>query len=98
MNSSSFITPSIHPPGGTGQAGQLKILLQDRQSRLYLQKAHQWTSSRDEAMDFQHSAKASGFVLQSKIPNMDIILSFPDSKYDLRIPCSLPSWNAVQSG
>jgi hypothetical protein len=91
MHSTHRINQSFRPIGGAAQTRQLKILLQDRDSRLYLQAAQQWTSNREEALDFQNSARASGFVLQGRLPNIDIILSFPDSKYDVRIPCSLPS-------
>jgi hypothetical protein len=69
----------------------LKILLQDRKSRLYFRGTEQWTQHREEALNFQHSAKASGFVLQGRLPNMDIILGFTDARSDLRIPCSLPA-------
>lgn len=98
MHSVYQTNQSFHPRAGAVQTRQLKILLQDRDSRLYLQAVQQWTSNREEALDFQNSARASGFVLQERIPNIDIILSFADSKYDVRIPCSLPSHPPVRKG
>jgi len=77
--------------GGVTHQQVLRILLQDRQSRLYFRGSEEWTQNRDEALNFQHSAKASGFVLQARLPNMDIILGFTDAKSDVRIPCSLPA-------
>jgi hypothetical protein len=91
MHSVYQTNQSFRSHAGAVQTRKLKILLQDRDSRLYLQALQQWTSKREEALDFQNSARASGFVLQERIPNIDIILSFPDSQYDVRIPCSLPS-------
>ncbi|MDB6126066.1 MAG: hypothetical protein JWQ71_5059 [Pedosphaera sp.] len=68
----------------------LKILLQERKTGLYFQDFGKWTPNREEATDFQQSAKASGFILQTKLPNMDIILGLSDPNRDIRIPCSLP--------
>lgn len=82
---------SAQTHGGVGHQQALRILLQDRQSRLYFRGSEEWTQNREEALNFQHSAKASGFVLQGRLPNMDIILGFTDARNDVRIPCSLPA-------
>jgi hypothetical protein len=86
---SNLQTAQTH--GGAAPQLHLKIFVQDRKSRLYFRGSEQWTHNREEAMNFQHSAKASGFVLQARLPNIDIILGFADAKSDLRIPCSLPA-------
>jgi hypothetical protein len=89
MSVSNLSAQPSHTRGGDTNHLRLKVFLQDRKSRLYFQGLEKWTHNRDEALNFQHSAKASGVVMQTKLPNMDIIMSLSESKYDLRIPCSL---------
>jgi hypothetical protein len=67
----------------------LKIFLQERNTGFYFKDFGKWTPNREEALDFEQSAKASGFILQTKLPNMDIVLGLSDPKRDIRIPCSL---------
>jgi hypothetical protein len=65
-----------------------KIVLQNRDSLLYLKSESQWTSLLEEARQFEHIADASAFARKTKLPVLDIVMSFGDPKYDVRLSAS----------
>jgi hypothetical protein len=67
----------------------MRIILQDRESLLYLKTADEWTTDIDLATDFQQLVQAIEFVRTSKLPNLDAIMWFGDPKYDVRVLASL---------
>ena len=66
----------------------LKVMLQDRESLKYFQDAGKWTGDPAQAADFVNFRKASEFASQSKLPNVDMIMTFGDPMLDVRIPAS----------
>jgi hypothetical protein len=64
------------------------IVLQNRESQLYLKKEGEWTALVADAAHFEHIADASAFVLRSKLPILDIVMTFGDPKYDVRLRAS----------
>jgi hypothetical protein len=63
----------------------MRVILQDRKSLLYLKGVDQWTSSIQEASDFQKIIKAFDFASESKLPSIDVLMCFGDPKYDVRL-------------
>jgi len=66
----------------------MRTLLRNRSTNLYLAAASGWTSSMDSALDFQEPGRASQFVHDAKLEQseLDVILSFNNSRYDVVLP------------
>jgi hypothetical protein len=64
------------------------IVLQSRESQLYLKKEGEWTSVVAEAAQFEHVADASAFARHAKLPILDIVMTFGDPRYDVRLRAS----------
>jgi hypothetical protein len=65
-----------------------KIVLQNRESLLYLQLDGKWTSDMEGAARFKHVTDASFFAREKKMEVLDIVMSFGDPRYDVRLPAS----------
>lgn len=65
-----------------------KIVLQNRLSLLYLKESGEWTPDLSEAVDFTHVMDASSFAHRSEPGNLDIVMTFGDPRYDVRLPAS----------
>ena len=68
-----------------------KIVLQNRESLLYFNKDGQWTPDIKQATSFEHVADASAFARKSKLALLDIVMSFGDPRYDVRLAASTPA-------
>jgi hypothetical protein len=66
----------------------VRIILQNRKSRLYFKAANEWTAHIQEASDFQRVVKAFDFVHKSKLPDIDAVMHFGDPAYDVRLRIS----------
>jgi hypothetical protein len=66
-------------------SGRSKIVLQNRDSLLYWKGEDQWTPHLDEAHQFAHIADANTFARKAKVAALDIVMSFGDPKYDVRL-------------
>lgn len=64
----------------------MRIVLQHKETGLYLQDAHTWTQNSSEALDFISSTKAIEFCDRHKIDSMQIVLKFDQEKYDIVMP------------
>ena len=64
------------------------IVLQNRESLLYLTEDGRWTDKISQATQFAHVADASAFALKSKVSLMDIVMTFGDPQYDVRLRAS----------
>ena len=73
---------------GTNPISGALIVLQNRESHLYLKEVGQWTSVVEDAAKFEHIADASAFARHSKLSILDIVMSFGDPKYDVRLRAS----------
>jgi len=67
-----------------------KIVLQNRESLLYFDQAGRWPSSVEEARQFDHVADANAFARESRLPLVDIVMSFGDPRYDVRLAATAP--------
>ena len=64
----------------------MKVLLQHKESGLYLKEHGVTTSNRTEAMDFLSSTQAIEFCTAHKITGMQIVLRFDEQHYDIVLP------------
>jgi hypothetical protein len=63
----------------------LRILLQDRISKLFLKNDNEWTSKIEDAREFQQVVDAADYVHAQNMANADVLMRFDDPKYDVRI-------------
>jgi hypothetical protein len=69
-------------------SGRSKIVLQNRDSLLYWKGDDQWTPHLGEAHQFAHIADANAFARKNNLPTLDIVMTFGDPKYDVRLRAS----------
>src|SRR5260370_42425658 len=61
----------------------LRVLLRNRETGLYFQTPDKWTTAPRCALDFESSARALKKVIELRLQNMDIVLSFGNPAYDV---------------
>jgi hypothetical protein len=89
-----FLSPrlqSAHSYGGGGLGqplGKSRIILQDKGSLLYFQGPDAWIHDINAATNFEQVLAALEFVRRAKLANLDIVMSFGDPKYDVRLTAS----------
>ena len=64
----------------------MKVLLQHKESGLYLKERGVTTDNRTEAMDFLSSTQAIEFCAAHKINGMQIVLRFDEQHFDIVLP------------
>ena len=64
----------------------MKVLLQHKESGLYLKDVGLTTPSSADAMDFLCSTQAIEFCSAHKIAGMQIVLRFDEQHYDIVLP------------
>jgi hypothetical protein len=70
-------------------AEPMKVLLQHKESGLYLKEAGITTGDRAEAMDFLSSTQAIEFCLAHRITKMQIVLRFDEQHFDIVLPMTV---------
>jgi hypothetical protein len=77
-------------PGGFFPSGVLskcmKILVQDRQTNAFLTGDKRWVRQLDYARTFSTSIEALRFCVDTKLTNMDVLVCYPGTKSNLRLP------------
>ncbi|MDB6110464.1 MAG: hypothetical protein JWR69_2214 [Pedosphaera sp.] len=82
---------SAHRCGGgwlNQPLGKSRIILQDKGSQLYFQGPNAWINDLSAATNFEQIIEALEFVRREKLANLDIIMSFGDPRYDIRLTAS----------
>jgi hypothetical protein len=64
----------------------MKVLLQHKESGLYLKEVGLTTPSAADAMDFLSSTQAIEFCAAHRIAGMQIVLRFDEQHYDIVLP------------
>ena len=64
----------------------MKVLLQHKESGLYIKEHGITTGDRTEAMDFLSSTQAIEFCATHKITGMQIVLRFDEQRFDIVLP------------
>lgn len=67
----------------------MKVLLQHKESGLYLKDAGVTTHDPAEAMDFLSSTQAINFCGAHKIIGMQIVLKFHEQHFDIVLPMAM---------
>jgi hypothetical protein len=80
----------------------MRILLQQRDSGLYLGAIDAWTAEPAEAMDFVSSTAALDFCAANKLASVQIVLKFEEEKHEIVLsavppPQAVPSRQASRS-
>jgi hypothetical protein len=65
-----------------------RTIIQDRQSRLYFKQPDAWTADIGEATNFERMTAAIEFARQTGRQTLDVLMTFGDPKYDVRISAS----------
>lgn len=68
----------------------MKVLLQHKESGLYLKEVGVNTPVRMEAMDFLSSTQAIEYCADHRIAGMQIVLRFDEQHFDIVLPMALP--------
>jgi hypothetical protein len=61
----------------------MRILLQQKETGLYLKDLESWSHNPAEATDFISSTKAMDFCAANKISGVQLVLKFEDQAYDI---------------
>jgi hypothetical protein len=64
----------------------MRVYLQSQETNLFYDKNGEWVADRDQAEVFS-SAMEAAMMSNKKQIKADVLLAFPDPKYDLRFPC-----------
>ncbi len=67
----------------------MRILLQQKESGLYLKDPESWTHNPSEAADFISSTKAMDFCAANKISGVQLVLKFEGQVYDIVMPLAV---------
>jgi hypothetical protein len=66
----------------------LRVILQHRKSLLYLKGLSEWTPNIREAREFKDIVHAIDFAQLARLTELDVLMHFGDSKYDIRLAAS----------
>ena len=64
----------------------MKVLLQNKKTRLFLEEGGSWTSKLEAAFGFINSGKAIDFAFEHQLADVHVLLWFKEQNYSLTIP------------
>jgi hypothetical protein len=64
----------------------MRILLQQKETGLYVKEVGDWTREPTAAMDFVSSTKAIDFCVVNKIAGVQLVLKFEEHLHDIVLP------------
>jgi hypothetical protein len=64
----------------------MKVVLRNEQNGLYFQSPTQWAPTPTDALDFLGTGQALQAAEDSRLENVQVVLSFGDPKYDIVLP------------
>ena len=67
----------------------MRILLQQKNTGLYLKELGVWVPNAGAATDFPSSTKALAFCAANKITDVQLVLKFKEHHYDIVLPTTL---------
>ena len=71
----------------------MKVLIQNPMTLSYIEEEHKWTPYAERARDFRDSRNAVRFCSDNDLLDMEIVLKFPQDRYDVH----MPAWAAAPS-
>jgi hypothetical protein len=69
----------------------MKVLIQNPLTLSYFRAERKWTADPGEAWDFKDSRNAVRFCAEHNMLDHEIVLKFPDERYDVH----MPAWAAA---
>jgi len=76
-------------PGPPSKGHDMKILLQNSQTKHYFSLLGLWTAKPNLAYDFRHSARALDFARVNELTDVQLVIQFDDSQWDNIVPVPL---------
>ena len=67
----------------------MRILLQQKNTGLYLKTLGAWVANAAEATDFLSSTKALAFCAANKVSDVQLVLKFEEHHYDIVLPTTV---------
>jgi hypothetical protein len=64
----------------------MKVLLQNKKTRLFLKEPGAWTQDINDAFEFINSGKAIDFAFEHQLTDVHVLLWFKEQNYSLAIP------------
>ncbi len=64
----------------------MRVLVQQKDSGLYLQELNSWSRRSSEALDFLSSTAAIDFCLAHHVSGVQLVLKFDEQRYDIVMP------------
>jgi len=64
----------------------MKVLLQNKKTRLFLKEPGSWTTQITDAYEFINSGKAIDFAFEHQLADVHVLLWFKEQNYSLTIP------------
>lgn len=74
----------------------MRILLQQKETGLYLKDVGAWVRQSSEAMDFVSSTAAIDFCVLNKLPGVQLVFKFEEQSYDIVLPVRPGSDSAAE--
>ena len=65
---------------------RMRILLQQKETGLYLKELDSWVRHQTEAQDFVSSTAAMDFCKRNKLTGVQMVLKFEEQAYELVLP------------
>jgi hypothetical protein len=83
LNQAQFAADSN---GGGTLSTQVKILLQQTRTQLFLKGPSSWTANPYEAFDFEQSQRAIEYASNNQLQGLQIVVKFIDGQFDQVVP------------
>ncbi len=64
----------------------MKVFLRNTQNGWYYQAPSKWTPQQEAAHDLEQMSRAISLAFEAHLDNVEILLSYEDSRYDLVRP------------
>ena len=64
----------------------MRIILQQKETGLYIKDIGSWAKESSDAMDFMSSTAAIDFCISNKITDAQLVLKFDEHHYDIVMP------------
>jgi len=64
----------------------MRILLQQKESGLYLKDLESWSAKSAEAMEFVNSTAAIDFCVANRLKGVQLVLKFDEQRCDIVLP------------
>ena len=68
----------------------MRVLFRHVRTGRYFRYPDQWTRRKEEATDFRSGVHALGVASELKLRDVEMLLSFEDARYDIRLPVGGP--------